>query len=213
MSLVMQAHPFLAQPHTIQNVRRDFVEWHRGRPHYFLWAIDVDLPHVRERLRAAEKHLSGYLLESYLRQPHITLSVCGFPARETCMQDEFPASLWTQQIRRISESKIASFEISIGGLSSFSSAPYLTVRDDTGSLARLRSCLHPDALQSDHDSYAPHVTVGLYRGVFNTRELALHLDQFEHCEPIAFRVEKISLMYYESAHIGGPLAIDRVICI
>ena len=72
---------FLAEPLTLRNERRDFGDWHRGRPHYLLWAIDVDLPAVRSRITAAQRALDGLLLDGYRRQPHITLALCGFPAR------------------------------------------------------------------------------------------------------------------------------------
>ena len=72
---------FLAEPLTLRNERRDFPEWHRGRPHYLLWAIDTDLAAVRARVVAAQRALDGLLLDGYRRQPHITLALCGFPAR------------------------------------------------------------------------------------------------------------------------------------
>jgi hypothetical protein len=49
---------------TIRNVQRDFPEWHLGRPHYLLWALDVDLEPVRQRVAAAQRHLSTRLLTS-----------------------------------------------------------------------------------------------------------------------------------------------------
>ena len=56
---------FAAAGHTIENVRRDFPEWHRGRPHYALWALDVDTAPVRHAMQAAGAHLDGLLLDGY----------------------------------------------------------------------------------------------------------------------------------------------------
>ena len=50
---------------TIRNVQRDFPEWHLGRPHDLLWALDVDLEPVRQRVAAAQRHLSTRLLAGY----------------------------------------------------------------------------------------------------------------------------------------------------
>ena len=65
---------FAAAGQTLQNVRRDFPEWHRGRPRYALWALDVDVAPVREAVAGAASHLDGLLLDNYRRQPHITLA-------------------------------------------------------------------------------------------------------------------------------------------
>ncbi|HMY79709.1 MAG TPA: 2'-5' RNA ligase family protein, partial [Thauera aminoaromatica] len=56
---------FLAEPLTLRNEHRDFHEWHRGRPHYLLWAIDMDLPAARARVAAAQHALDGLLLDGY----------------------------------------------------------------------------------------------------------------------------------------------------
>ena len=49
---------FLAAPHTLRNERRDFHEWHRGRPHYLLWALD-DVAHLPCRITRLS--LMGYV--------------------------------------------------------------------------------------------------------------------------------------------------------
>ena len=79
---------FLAAGQTLRNERRDFPEWHLGRPHYALWAVDVDLPDVRQAVAGAEAHLDGLLLDGYRRQPHITLALCGFPTAEPQHPDD-----------------------------------------------------------------------------------------------------------------------------
>ncbi len=89
---------FAAAGQTLPNVRRDFPEWHRGRPRYALWALDVDIPAVRHAVAAAETHLAGRLLAGYRRQPHVTLGLCGFPTDDTrgwcCCLTDATRSCW-----------------------------------------------------------------------------------------------------------------------
>ena len=137
---------FLAEPLTLRNGRRDFPEWHRGRPHYLLWAIDTDLPAVRARVVAAQRALDGLLLDGYRRQPHITLALCGFPARgaEPAV-DEFDLAWLQARVAALEAARVAPFTLAIGGLESFSSAPFLHVGGALAALAALRACLHADA--------------------------------------------------------------------
>ena len=112
---------FLAEPHTLRNERRDFHEWHRGRPHYLLWALDVDTAPLRARVAAAQRALDGLLLEGYVRQPHITLALCGFPATGPLRaEDEFDDALIATQLAALQASAPPVFELGIGGLESFS---------------------------------------------------------------------------------------------
>jgi hypothetical protein len=93
----------------------------------------MDNKTIQTKFNAAREHLSGYLLEPYRRQPHITLFVCGFLVEKALYNDDFtpaqvakPASgLWK---RRASHP----FEIEIGGLNSFASAPFLEVSNPDG---------------------------------------------------------------------------------
>lgn len=191
--------------HTLPSERRDFVEWRRGRTHYVVWALDLDGPAVRERMVAAQACLGGWLLDGYRRQPHVTLALCGFPAA-TPAGDEFGAAALRAQCQRLAALGLAPFELRIGGLASFQSAPYLTVDDDVGAVAALRAALNggdvPDGRYAPH---VPHVTVGLYAGPWPADDLRARLAGFEAGPPLALRVRQVRLMAYEAADIGGPL--------
>ena len=196
---------FLAEPLTLRNERRDFPEWHRGRPHYLLWAIDTDLPAVRARVVAAQRALDGLLLDGYRRQPHITLALCGFPARgaEPAV-DEFDLDWLQARVAALEAARVAPFTLAIGGLESFSSAPFLHVGGALAALAALRACLHADAPHPQGE-YVPHVTVGLYADALPTAAVA---PRFAACAapPLHFTVERICLMRYAAAEIGGALS-------
>lgn len=196
---------FLAEPRTLRNERRDFHAWHRGRPHYLLWALDVDTPPLRARVAAAQRALDGLLLASYLRQPHITLALCGFPAvARAPAADEFDAGLIARQLAALQTAAPAAFELAVGGLESFSSAPFLSVHDASGTLDTLRRCLHVGG-DDAHGGYVPHVTVGLYAGAWPTAELAARFHALADVPRLACRIDRLSLMGYVAADIGGAL--------
>ena len=76
-------------PTTIPAEIRDYPEWHRGRQTYAVWIVPLEDERILEIFHAARKHLSGVLLESYRRQPHITLFVCGFLVEQSRYNDDF----------------------------------------------------------------------------------------------------------------------------
>jgi 2'-5' RNA ligase len=195
---------FLAAGHTLENVRRDFPEWHRGRPRYLLWAIDADQPAVREQVARATHHLQDLLLAGYVRQPHLTLALCGFPTDEPRQDDDFGPTALLAQLKALRAAACAPFMLQIGHLASFSSAPFLAVQDLEGGLGVLRDALsattHPTG-----SPYVPHVTVGLYNGRYSTPKVQARLDAHA-ARPVLCPVDRISLMSYASAEIGGPLA-------
>ncbi len=196
---------FLAEPLTLRNEHRDFHEWHRGRPHYLLWAIDMDLPAARARVAAAQHALDGLLLDGYRRQPHITLALCGFPACGAApAADEFDDAWLQARVAALEAVRIAPFTLAIGGLESFSSAPFLHVDGAHAALGALRACLHTDTPHPQGE-YVPHVTVGLYADALPTAAVAARFDRFTPAAPLQCRIERLSLMGYVAAEIGGAL--------
>ncbi len=196
---------FLAEPLTVRNERRDFPDWHRGRPHYLLWALDVDTPALRERVAMAQDALDGLLLGGYRRQLHVTVALCGFPARDrTPAADEFDPRLIVRQAGALTAAGVGAFDIAIGGLESFSSAPFLSVQDDGDALATLRRCLHLDG-PHPQGRYVPHVTVGLYADAWPTAEVARRFAALDAAPGIGCRITRLSLMGYVAAEIGGAL--------
>lgn len=191
---------------TLRNEQRDFPEWHLGRPHYALWALDVDVPALRQRVAAAERHLSGLLLADYSRQPHVTLSLCGFPSACPQHTDDFGAAALAAQLAALRRAQPRPFDIEVGALASFASVPYLAVQDAGGQIAALRECLAGGSLNDSCGTYTPHVTVGLYADAWPMSEVQARLASFAGREALHLRISGISLLSYASAHIGGALA-------
>lgn len=190
---------------TIRNVRRDFPEWHLGRPHYALWALQVDTAAVRQRLQAAQDHLAAWLLEGYCRQAHITVGLCGFLSPAPQHGDDFGTESLRLQLAALRKMGTRPFGIAIGGLASFSSVPYLTVQADSAALAGLRQCLANRGLDAAPAHYTPHVTVGLYADVWPLAALQKAFGQFAQTDALALRIQGLSLLSYAAAEIGGPL--------
>ena len=201
----MITRPFTDSEFTLRNVRRDFPEWHLGRPSYALWALNVDITPVRSRMLAAQQHLDGLLLDGYQRQPHITLSLCGFPCETPQAPDDFGNESLRAQIEALRRARPQPFEIDIGNLASFTSVPYLTVNDADGHIARLRECLALGTANNASGGYTPHVTVGLYADAWPTSQVQALLDRFACETPLRLRIASASWVSYAAAVIGGPL--------
>ena len=191
---------------TLRNEQQDFPEWHLGRPHYAVWALEVDVPAVRQRVAAAAGHLSGLLLANYCRQPHVTLSLCGFPSACPEHTDDFGAAALAAQLAALRQAQPRPFDIEVGALASFTSAPYLAVQDAGGQIVTLRECLAGGSLKDFGDSYVPHVTVGLYADAWPMSAVQARLASFSEIEALRLRISGISLLSYVPAHIGGALA-------
>jgi 2'-5' RNA ligase len=196
---------FTKRTHTIKNINRDFHEWHMGRPRYAIWAIDVDTPKVCRQVLTAEQHLAGLLLENYARKPHITLCVCGFLTDKVKHADDFGASLLESQLANLNQLNLAPFEIEIDTLASFSSAPFLHVNDASNSIAALNECLNLGIPHNQQDKYIPHITVGLYADAWPSNEVSMKLNSFAVSDAVRCNVNRISLMSYNPAEIGGAL--------
>lgn len=191
--------------HTLRNECRDFVEWHRGRSPYVLWALDVDLPAVRQRLAAAAAHLDGLLLAGYRRQAHVTLDLCGFPAAVPQAGDEFSPVELAAHCQAQAASFPAPFMIEVGGLESFTSAPYLSVNDPQQGIAALRAVIAVNGRNRSKNDYVPHVTVGLYADAWPAAGVRARLAAFPPAPTVVCRIDKLALLAYQPQEIGGPL--------
>ncbi|MBS1140723.1 MAG: 2-5 ligase family protein [Proteobacteria bacterium] len=190
---------------TLRNVRRDFPEWHLGRSPFVFWALDVDLPAVRDRVAMAGQHMAGLLLDDYRRQSHITLDLCGFPAEVQRNPDDFGAEYLQKQCGALRLAGLSDFEIELGGLSSFSSAPFLSVVDRGGNITALRKCLAVDGSHRLFGSYVPHVTVGLYADEWPVEYVKRRLTGFPSGAALSCRIKRVSLMSYSPSEVAGAL--------
>jgi 2'-5' RNA ligase len=119
--------------------------------------------------------------------------------------DDFGPELIQAQLQAMQRLGLASFEIEIGGLDTFTSVPYFTVHDASGQLAALRACFEKRGTHSVANHYVPHITVGLYADAWPLTAVQARLKNCGLPEPVRVLVRGISLLSYQAAVIGGPL--------
>lgn len=195
---------------TVPSVVQDHSEWHRGRDRYSLWLIRLESAEVGSRIAAAREHLSGLLLEPYLRQPHITVFVCGFPADNPVLEDDYGIARFRQQSQALRAAAIDPFPLEISGLNSFSSAPFLEIVDREGGLERIRQVLGGSTTEVGRGGavFIPHITVGLYAGAFPAGAVQQRMSRFRPA-PCPVMVDKITFAHYDSRELAGPLTYDE----
>ncbi len=197
--------PWFHGAYTVRNEVRDFVEWHRGRAPYVFWGLLLDSPALDGQLAQAACWLDGLLLEGYAREPHVTLDVCGFPAVQLEDNEAFSPELIDAQIARLAAAAPAPFSIHIGGLDSFTSAPFLKVFDVDRGIAGLRQCLAENGRHRLFGDYMPHVTVGLYRDAWPVPAVAERIAACTTGDELAMTVGQADLLGYAPSVIGGAL--------
>jgi len=197
--------------HTIPAYPRDYSDWHHGRTTYAVWTIDVDTPHIVKRFYKAQAHLSAYLMKPYRRQPHITAFVCGFLAEKQTFGDDYTHHERMRHIQAIGNAQIAPFELAIGGIDSFATAPYLKVLDPEGDLQRIRNILSETHSEIRMNPYIPHVTLGLYAGSFENGLLVEKTASFQDTPLIRQQVRNIRLSTYSAQEMAGPLAVHDTV--
>lgn len=197
------------ESHSLPCAWRDYPEWHRGRRRYAVWSLAVDCPRIHARLARARTHLGAWLHDGYRRQAHITLFVCGFPSESVRFDDDFPQQRLDAQWTALHALAGGPFELQIGGLESFASAPFLSVGDPEGRLAALRQALAAHGAEVRQAPYHPHLTVGLYAQVVARADLQRRLAEFDEDEPLPLRVDELHYSSYAAAELCGPLRTER----
>ena len=197
---------------TLPNVQKDFTDWRAGRHRYAIWAIDLDHDWLHEASDKMRRHCANLLLPDYARQPHITLRICGFPCPARRLGDDYTQADFWAQISALESARIEPFPISIGALDTFTTAPYFSVLDIDGGIARTRRALGMPAGDGPGEKgfpYVPHVTFGLYGGRFPMAEVVRRLNAVPRIENTQLTVKRLTLLTYEASRIAGPLTSVR----
>ena len=189
---------------TIAAAAGDVPSWHRGRDVYALWLIEADTEEIRQRVGAASGHLSGFLIPSYRRQPHITVFVCGFLVAARSYDDDYGIEEFERHADQLRKAALKPFPLEIGALNSFASAPFLEVADRSDGLGRVRSVLMTTGKEIERSDYVPHVTVGLYSAAFPSGLVAKRIASFSQ-DPCTLRVDRITFATYRAEEMYGAL--------
>lgn len=190
---------------TVASERRDFPEWHRGRPRFAIWALALDEAVVDARLLRVRAALQPLLLQGYERQAHVTLYVCGFPVAERQHADDFDVSQLRAHIDAALSMTPAPVRFGVGAAFSFVSAACLAVHDRFGDIRRLRRAWYRAAAGYDTTPYVPHVTAGLYRVCTPLKGVELMLRHLVALPEISLQAKFLDWMLYDSSVVGGPL--------
>ena len=189
---------------TIPSPVHDHPGWHRGRQDYSVWLVELDGMEVFQKIDAARELLSDFLIKPYQRQPHITIFVCGFLADTPYHDDDYSAEQFERHLHLLREAAGKPFTLEIGGLNSFSSAPFLEVADLEGGLDRVRALLLTTGKEIAMNDYTPHITVGLYSGAFPGSVVTGRISSFPKA-PCKVTVDKITFASYRAREMSGAL--------
>lgn len=196
---------------TLHTENRDYAEWHRGREEYAAWAIGIQSQSVQSRFDAARAHIAAFLLAPYRRQPHVTLFVCGFLAEIERYYDDYTIRELEDCLQALEKAKPEPFQIKIGGINSFASAPFLEVLDVSGGIEKIHDILSGTRSEIREGEYIPHLTLGLYSSNFETKRVAEKMSLFNNDSPITHFVDEISLITYSAQKLAGPLTAKYVV--
>jgi len=187
---------------TLPSEQKDFVDWRRGRRYFAVWAIDLDGPLLRQACSDIREALDDYWLPGYVRQPHLTVGLCGFPVASSGQADDYGLAHFSAQRQALMAAAPERFEVEIGAPDSFVSAAYFSVGDLEGGLKKLRHILGGGVEEA---GFVPHVTFALYRSAFPLQAVLPELQARNSLAPYRLTVSKVAWMLYEAAVIGGPL--------
>lgn len=203
---------FVQQQYTYAAEKREYPEWHKNRPRYYLWAIDSDTVLVNKRLQKYHSLFNDLILHPYERQAHITLAISGFLSEHIIHDDDITQTAITKQQATLHALKLAPFIVSIGGINSFSSAPFLEVMDPSKSLEIIRHALIDGRQDFRNTHYIPHVTLGIYNANHAVASIAAMIKDLKE-EPIELTVNHIGLYSYDARDIGSRLRKECIIAL
>jgi 2'-5' RNA ligase len=195
---------------TIFSDAGDRPEWHHGRQDYSVWLIELGGMEVSQKVRAAREHLSEFLIQSYQRQPHITIFVCGFLADTARYDDDYSVEQFERHAQSLTAAVVKPFTVEIGGLNSFASAPYLEVADPEGGIERLRTLFLTNGMEIARSTYSPHVTIGLYSAVFPGGMVYKRIASFPR-KPCKLTVDRVTFATYRAQEMVGALTWRQVV--
>ncbi|BFM14196.1 2'-5' RNA ligase family protein [Maricurvus nonylphenolicus] len=199
---------FLQSSHTLPTSKREYPEWHQGRSRFCVWAILLEQASIVSLQRQAQSWLQDYLLLPYSRQPHITLTACGFWQPEAALQQEDNFSGLQQHLQLLDSAELSPFELQLGGLNSFTTVPFFEVSDPGAMLGKLRQSL-PSYFETIRQvPYCPHVTIGCYNKAWPTADIAKRIQAFPPVAPVTIKVEQIALLSYSTKDIGSSLEVE-----
>ncbi|GJL82731.1 MAG: 2'-5' RNA ligase [marine bacterium B5-7] len=188
---------FVCASHVLATDKTDYPIWRKGRNRYAAWIIPVTDTLVSGRLEKARKHLSEWLLQPWLCEPHVTILAGGFLASKMVYDDDLTPELIDRQSQIISENCKVPLELSAGDANSFLAAPFLEIECLDRHFHTLRESLLQVHGEPRSEDYLQHITIGLYRESYATDDIAKALSGLTFEPPIAFTANRIELVSFD----------------
>jgi 2'-5' RNA ligase len=180
----------------------DFYDWHCGIECYGFWALIIDNSEWLTVVNEAAIYLSPYVHKEYRRQPHVSIIAGGLMSEQY-----YSPAIIDKHKQILLNATMSSFSISLVGLDSFTSAPYLKIADDDGGLDRLRNQLLATASEDNVENYQPHITLGLYKGEFSTIALSETINAFNMTTVKPHVVTEVKFCSYQTNDIQGRITV------
>ena len=206
---------FTRQQITRGVTRREFPQWHKDRDRYYVWTIEIRSPEIQARIDQISDICKAYLLDDYQRIPHITVFVAGFLQQAVIHDDDFDDAALEAQ-KTILTSASPNIRLSVAGVNSFLSCPFLEIIDEENALQKIRNELfslyeQPHRPEIRDGDYLPHITLGLYNSDYPCQQIATLLSEYRKLEPISLLVDNITLMSYDAKVIGSSLNVETIV--
>lgn len=187
---------------------RDYPEWHRGRKRYGVWVLPIVQPDLLDYVARMRDALADLLHPCPLRQPHVTVFVCGFHQALKRADDDFSRSLLRQQQALMRRDAPRRSVLPLAKPDSFASAAFIPVDDGEGRIARWRGLLGSVSREVRQSTYVPHITLGLYRRRVDAPTIRQRLAALE-ASPIALIASELQYVTYAAGDQRGPLRVER----
>lgn len=143
--------------HTLPAELRDYPRWHRGRPHYAVWMVEVQQPALLAYIQHLQEQLADLLHPPGARQPHLTLFVCGFPQASQRYADDFTPARLDSQLQHLRPRAGSACVLPLGAADSFASAAFIPVYDPQQRLANWRQALAAGSREIRQAEYIAHI--------------------------------------------------------
>ena len=176
--------------------------WHRGRPGYLVWLLDVAAGPVSERVGRVARALQKELVPAPGSRLHVTVLVMGFP-------DELPAHLLRDQIRELEQTRPTAPAVRLHGATSSGVSVHLSVCDCARGIAGIRDaltrCGHSLGFVEPRQSrYRPHVTVGDFPSAFSVESILPALSRHRAYPPLAMHLGRLRLVELDTRSHHAP---------
>jgi len=200
---------FLSQKMTLPALKRSYPEWHKGRERYYVWCVDVDSKEVLDRFNNSKKKYQHFIVNPYHRKAHITVAAVGFLSEEKLYNDDITVADINQHISTINKANLSPFQLHVGSVNSFQSAPFIEVANPSHELGLLRDLLlnnHNDFRSVD---YIPHITLGIYNAEYCVDDIGI---DGACLSPLMLDVSALNLYSYDAFDIGSELRLENSVC-